>query len=76
LENFQKKKQDLDPFFRKLRKGLQKDEVVRHVGELDLETGILEVKLTKEKRSPALGSLKYAESSFEIFSECYQNRLW
>ncbi|MCC8360078.1 homoserine dehydrogenase family protein [Salinimicrobium sediminilitoris] len=71
LKNFQKKKKDLDPIFLKLKKDLRHDEVLRHVGELDLQTGILDVKLVTENRTSALGSLKNADSSFEIFTESY-----
>lgn len=71
LENFQQKKQDLDPIFLNLKRGLKQDEVIRHVGELNLQTGQLEVKLAKEKKSSALGSLQNADSSFEIFTESY-----
>ncbi|WP_029037231.1 homoserine dehydrogenase family protein [Salinimicrobium xinjiangense] len=71
LKNFQKNKKDLDPLFLKLKKELKQDEVIRHVGELDLQTGILDVKLVTEKRTSALGSLQNADSSFEIFTESY-----
>ena len=71
LQNFQQKKQDLDPIFLNLKRGLKHDEVIRHVGELNLKTGQLEVKLAKEKKTSALGSLQNADSSFEIFTESY-----
>ena len=71
LKNFQKKKKDLDPLFLKLKEELKEDEVIRHVGELDLQTGVLDVKLVTEKRTSALGSLQNADSSFEIFTESY-----
>ena len=71
LKNFHKKMKDLDPIFLELKKELKQDEVIRHVGELDLQTGILDVKLVTEKRTSALGSLQNADSSFEIFTESY-----
>ena len=71
LENFQKNKIDLDPLFLKLKGDLKQDEVIRHVGELDLQTGVLDVKLVTEKQTSALGSLQNADSSFEIFTESY-----
>ncbi|MEG9328865.1 aspartate kinase [Salinimicrobium catena] len=71
LENFQKKKKDLDLDFLQLKKKLKQDEVIRHVGELDMKSGKLEVKLSREKKTSALGSLKYADSSFEIFTKSY-----
>ena len=71
LKNFQKNKTDLDLPFLKLKNELKQDEVIRHVGELDLKKGIFEVKLMTEKRTTALGSLQNADSSFEIFSDSY-----
>lgn len=74
LERFQKKKKDLDPDFLRLKKQLKEDEVIRHVGELDVTSGRLEVKLSTEKRTSALGSLKHADSSFEIYTKSYGDR--
>lgn len=71
IANFHRNKKDLDPVFLKLKNALKQDEVMRHVGELDLESGLLDVKLVTEKRSSALGSLQNADSSFEIFTESY-----
>ncbi|SDL63135.1 homoserine dehydrogenase [Salinimicrobium catena] len=71
LENFQKKKKDLDLDFLQLKNQLKQDEVIRHVGELDMKTGKLEVKLSREKKTSALGSLQHADSSFEIFTKSY-----
>lgn len=71
LKNFHRNKKDLDPVFLELKKDLKQDEVIRHVGELDLQTGRLDVKLVRETRTSALGSLKNADSSFEIFTESY-----
>jgi len=48
--------------------------VIRHVGELDVQTGKLEVKLSREKKTSALGSLKHADSSFEIFTKTYDDQ--
>ena len=74
VKNFQKNKKDLDKGFEKLKKELGFDEVMRHVGELDLEQGTLRVKLVREKQNSPLGSLKGADSSFEIFTESYGER--
>lgn len=71
IANFHRNKKDLDPVFLELKNALKQDEVMRHVGELDLESGLLDVKLVTEKRSSALGSLQNADSSFEIFTESY-----
>lgn len=71
LEHFQKKIKDLDLDFRELKKQLKENEVVRHVGELDVQSGKLEVKLSREKKSSQLGSLKHADSLFEIYTRSY-----
>ena len=71
LKNFQLKKQELDESLWELKADLGEDEVIRHVGELEVATGNLEVKLVKEKKTSAFGSLKNADSSFEIYAESY-----
>ncbi|WP_423820442.1 hypothetical protein [Salinimicrobium sp. TIG7-5_MAKvit] len=74
LKNFQEKKEELNPFFLNLKQDLKQDEVIRHVGELDVTRGTLEVKLVKEKKASAFGALKHADSSFEIYAESYGER--
>ena len=74
LKKFLKKKKELDPYFEDLKRELQEDEVIRHVGELEFETGKLDVKLVKEKKNSAFGALQHADSSFEIYTESYANR--
>ncbi|UZH56151.1 aspartate kinase [Salinimicrobium tongyeongense] len=74
LQEFQKNKKDLDPVFLNLKKELGQDEVIRHVGELNVALGTLEVKLVKEKKFSAFGALKHADSSFEIYAESYGER--
>ena len=71
IEEFLWNQQDLDPEFRELKENLKEDEVIRHVGELDLASQALEVKLVTEKKASALGSLTNADSSFEIYTESY-----
>ena len=71
LKNFQLKKAELDGGLARLKRELDEDEVIRHVGELDVATGNLEVKLAKEKKTSAFRSLKNADSSFEIYTESY-----
>lgn len=68
---FLSQQEELNEDFSKLKKTLKEDEVIRHVGELDVVTGSLEVKLVTEKKTSAFGSLKNADSSFEIYSESY-----
>lgn len=62
---------DLNLDFDELKDELKPDEVLRHIGELDVISGSLEVKLVKEKTNSAFGSLKNAEASFEIYTESH-----
>lgn len=71
LKHFQKKQKDLNLKFKEIKGKLKPDEVLRYVGELDLTTGKLEVKLVKEKKTSAFGGLKNTDSSFEIYTESY-----
>lgn len=71
LEHFKKNQEDLNPRFTELKKSLKPDEVLRHVGELDLLKQELQVKLVKEKKASAFGNLKNADASFEIYTESY-----
>lgn len=71
LEDFRRNEKDLNAGFEKLRSQLGKDEVIRHIGELNVKEGSLRVRLVKEKKSTALGSLKNADSSFEFYTESY-----
>ncbi len=62
---------DLNLEFDELKEGLKPGEVLRHVGELDVKSGALEVKLVKENENSAIGSLKNTDASFEIYTESY-----
>lgn len=68
---FRKHQRKLNRKFEELKADLQEDEVLRHVGELDVASGKLQVKLVKEKKSSPFGSLKNADASFEIYSKSY-----
>lgn len=74
LENFKEHQGDLNPGFQILRAALQPDEVLRHIGELEVATGSLEVKLVSEKKTSPFGSLQHADASFEIYTESYGER--
>lgn len=71
LKKFLRNQKDLDSEFDDLKLELKEGEVIRHVGELEVRTGKLDVKLVKEKNTSAFGSLKNADSSFEIFTDSY-----
>src|SRR5690606_30929683 len=73
-ENFLLNQSDLNEDFAKLRASLRPDEVIRHIGELDVATGEMEVKLVNEKKSSPFGSLQHADASFEIYTESYGDR--
>lgn len=73
-ENFILHKSDLNEDFKKLRATLQPDEVIRHIGELNVGKGELEVKLVTEKKTSPFGSLRHADASFEIYTESYGDR--
>lgn len=73
-QNFLENKADLNEDFGKLRSNLKPDEVIRHIGELDVAKGELEVKLVKEHKTSPFGSLRHADASFEIYTESYGER--
>ncbi len=73
-QNFLENLEDLNSGFNDLLKGLAPDEVLRHIGELDVASGDLAVKLVKEKKTSPFGSLQHADASFEIYTESYGER--
>lgn len=74
IEHFLSHQSELDLPLGEKRRALRAGEVLRHVGELDLETERLEVKLSQEPIHSPLGSLREADSSFEIYTESYGER--
>ncbi len=74
ISHFIENQHDLDIGFEERRLKLRKNEVLRHIGELDVASGELEVKLVTEKRSSPFGSLQEADASFEIYTKSYGNR--
>ncbi len=71
---FKKHQIDLNSDFDALKAQLKSDEVIRHIGELDVATGRLEVKLVHEKKTSPFGSLQQADASFEIYTKSYGDR--
>ncbi len=61
----------LDAIFERNKAELDHNEVLRHVGELDLPAQSLEVKLVKEKKTTALGQTQGADAVFEIYTASY-----
>ncbi|WP_026837602.1 aspartate kinase [Gillisia sp. JM1] len=74
ISHFIENQQELNLNFEERRSKLKSDEVLRHIGELDVASGELEVKLVTEKRSSPFGSLQEADASFEIYTKSYGNR--
>jgi len=74
IAHFTDNQKDLNIGFDERKSNLKKDEVLRHIGELDVATGKLEVKLVSEKRSSPFGSLQQADASFEIYTKSYGER--
>lgn len=75
VKDFLQQLTTLDAEFDKAKNSLPEDHVLRYVGELsgDLQQpkGILEVKLIAVPKNTALGSLRGADSLFEIYTESY-----
>ncbi|MEZ4780815.1 MAG: hypothetical protein R2816_04320 [Flavobacteriaceae bacterium] len=71
LYQFKNRSKELDVPFQELKKQLNKNQVLRYVGELDVTNKTLEVKLVSEDKNSTLGQLKGADSIFEIFTESY-----
>lgn len=74
VAEFSENLSDLNLDFENLRNSLETDEVIRHIGELDVAAGQLQVKLVKEKKTSPFGSLQQADASFEIYTESYGTR--
>lgn len=74
ISHFIENQGDLNLGFEERRSRLGSDEVLRHIGELDVASGELDVKLVTEKRNSPFGSLQEADASFEIYTKSYGNR--
>ncbi|WP_420572001.1 bifunctional aspartate kinase/homoserine dehydrogenase I [Kordia sp.] len=74
LPQFNKNVTDLDQTYKLIKANQQKNHVLRYVGDLSTETGILEVKLISVPSSSALGQIKGSDSIFEIYTEAYKEQ--
>lgn len=74
ISHFIENQHDLNSGFEERKSKLKSDEVLRHIGELDVASGELKVKLVTEKRNSPFGSLQEADASFEIYTKSYGNR--
>lgn len=71
LSQFRESVTTLDPIFAASKSKLGSGEVLRHVGELNVKTNELEVKLVQESKTTALGQTKGADAIFEIYTKSY-----
>ena len=61
----------LDEHYETLKARLPKNTVLRYVGELDIDSQQLIVKLTEEPIRSSIGQLKGADSVFEVYTAAY-----
>lgn len=64
-------KEAFDKPYEIAKKAQKKEHVLRYIGELDLTTKKIEVKLISTPKNTALGQLKGADNLIEIYSESY-----
>ena len=74
FEELMKRRYLLDEHFEKIKSALKKDEVLRYVGTLDVESRSLQVKLIKVEASSALGQIQQADVIFEIYTTSYRDQ--
>jgi aspartokinase/homoserine dehydrogenase 1 len=74
LEEFKKNSTDLDETYKLIKENQEENHVLRYVGDLSTETGILEVKLISVPSNSALGQIKGSDSIFEIYTEAYSEQ--
>ena len=74
LKQFKKRIVDLDETYKLIKENQQENHVLRYVGDLSTETGILEVKLISVPSNSALGQIKGSDSIFEIYTEAYKEQ--
>ncbi|MDX1760702.1 MAG: aspartate kinase [Christiangramia sp.] len=74
LEDFNSRISELDEHFEVYRSKKLKDEVLRYIGELDVDAGTLEAKLINEPKSSVLGQIEGADNIFEIYTESYKDQ--
>jgi len=69
--DFLAKQDAVDAYFAQIKGSLAADEVLRYVGDLEVDKNKLTVSLVKAPKNSPLGSIKNADSIFEIFTESY-----
>lgn len=71
LEEYEKNKKQFDKPFEIAKITQLGTHVLRYIGEIDLETKKIEVKLVSEPRNSPIGQLKGADNIFEIYTKTY-----
>ncbi|WGK65463.1 aspartate kinase [Croceiramulus getboli] len=71
LQEFKHSIWQLDQELHQSKSTLGPEEVLRHVGELDVRQGTLKVQLVKEPKHTALGQTRGADAIFEIYATSY-----
>ncbi|MEM9680848.1 MAG: aspartate kinase [Bacteroidota bacterium] len=74
LHQFKQRIKELDPEFETIKTRLKQDQVLRYVGELDIASKQMEVKLVSEYKNTSLGQLKGTDTIFEIYTEGYNEQ--
>ncbi|QCR21810.1 bifunctional aspartate kinase/homoserine dehydrogenase I [Pontibacter sp. SGAir0037] len=70
-EEFIAESNTLDTYFGEIKAALKEDEVLRYVGDLDVNENKLTVSLVKASKNSPLGNIRNADSLFEIYTEGY-----
>lgn len=71
LSEFKSRIQEINVPFQNLKALMDKDTVLRYVGNIDMVDGSMAVKLISVPKHSALGQLKGSDSMIEVFSESY-----
>ncbi|OUR92630.1 aspartate kinase [Flavobacteriales bacterium 34_180_T64] len=71
LHQFKSRIRELDQSFLKLKTSQKANYVLRYIGELNVVSQTLEVKLVSEKTNSTLGNLSGSDALFEIYTKSY-----
>lgn len=72
--DFLKNRKELDAHFETIRKKLASNEVLRYIGELDVQRNQMRVSLQAVPSDSPLGGVKNADSIFEIYTHAYSDQ--
>lgn len=74
VSEFNERVKELDAVFKIQKEEQKTNNVLRYIGELDIEKNSLDVKLVSELKNTPLGQLKGTDTLFEIYTEAYHQR--